>query len=215
MKLLVETTEEFDVLTEENENGEKNMFIEGIFMQAEKVNRNGRIYPRKVMEREVNRFVNEQVLKNTAGGELGHPEGPQVNLDRVSHRITELRMEGNNVVGKALLLDTPTGMTAKNLIKGGFRLGVSSRALGSVKESNDERGGRKVKVVQPDFKLFAVDIVGDPSAPDAMVDAITENTEWVNEDGVWKPIPLKESRVDPYEVSLAKRKSYYDLFRKL
>lgn len=216
MKLLVETTEDFNVIYEEADNGPKKMFIEGVFMQAERVNRNGRVYPKAIMEREVNRYVKEAVSQNTAAGELGHPQGPQMNLDRISHRITSLKMEGNNVVGKALLLNTEAGKTAKALIEGGLRIGVSSRALGSVKESTYPQGGGNVKVVQPDFKLFAVDIVADPSAPEAYVDPLHENVEWIYEDGVWKPKQLQEStQVRRGPTSRKTRDDYYRLFQGL
>lgn len=213
MKLLIETTEDFEVLYEDH-NGEKQMFIEGVFMQAETVNRNGRIYPKAVMEGEVARFTKEQINQGTAAGELGHPQGPQMNLDRISHRIVSLKMDGNNVIGKALVLNTDAGKTAKALIEGGFRMGVSSRALGSVKETTSKMGSGTVKVVQPDFKLFAIDMVSDPSAPDAFVNAIFERTEWECKDGVWVPLNLTESvSVDHREVSRNKRRAYYELFK--
>lgn len=212
MKLLIETTEDFDILYEEV-SGKKQMFIEGIFMQAEKVNRNGRIYPKAVMEREVARFTNEQINQGTAAGELGHPQGPQMNLDKISHRITSLKMDGDNVIGKALVLNTEAGKTAKALIEGGFRMGVSSRALGSVKETTSKMGNGTVKIVQPDFKLFAVDMVSDPSAPDAFVSPIMESTEWECKDGVWVPNDLQESvSVNRDDVSRNTRDSYYKLF---
>ncbi len=213
MKLLIETTEDFEVIYEEH-NGEKQMFIEGIFMQAETVNRNGRIYPKAVMEREVARFTREQISSGTAAGELGHPTGPQMNLDRISHRIVSLKMDGNNVIGKALVLNTEAGKTAKALIEGGFRMGVSSRALGSIKETTSKLGGGTVKVVQPDFKLFAIDMVSDPSAPDAFVNAIFEETDWECKDGVWMPMALTESvSIAQREVSRKQRHEYYELFK--
>lgn len=216
MQLLIETTEDFDIIHEETKSGEKQMFIEGIFMQAERVNRNGRIYPKAVMEREVVRFVKEQVSQNTAGGELGHPEGPQMNLDRISHRIVSLKMEGNDVIGKALIVDTDAGRNAKALLNGGFRMGVSSRALGTVKETTNRLGSGTIKVVQNDFKLFAIDLVSDPSAPDAVVKPLMENTEWVFEDGEWISHQLMECvNVDPVKVSKEIRKNYYNLLKEL
>lgn len=216
MKLLIETTEDFEVIYEEV-SGKKQMFIEGIFMQAETVNRNGRIYPKAVMEGEVARFTKEQINQGTAAGELGHPQGPQMNLDRISHRITSLKMDGNNVIGKALVLDTEAGKTAKALIEGGFRMGVSSRALGTVKETTSKMGSGTVKVVQPDFKLFAIDMVSDPSAPDAFVSPIMEATEWEFRNGVWvSTSKLNESvSIDPHKVSVKTRHAYYNLFKEL
>lgn len=213
MRLLIETTEDFDVLYEEV-NGEKQMFIEGIFMQAEQVNRNGRIYPKAVMEGEVRRFTKEQISQGTAAGELGHPQGPQMNLDRISHRITSLKMDGNNVIGKALVLNTEAGKTAKALIEGGFRMGVSSRALGTTKETTSKMGSGTVKVVQPDFKLFAVDMVSDPSAPDAFVTPIMEDTEWECIDGVWQTVRLQESTdIDTHQISRNTVDAYYKLLK--
>jgi hypothetical protein len=189
MKLITEINEEIKFITEEGDGGKKSMYIEGIFMQAEKQNKNGRMYPMPVMEREVNRYVNEYVNKNRAYGELGHPEGPGINLERVSHMIKELRRDGTNFIGKAKIMDTPYGNIVKNLINEGAQVGVSTRGLGSLVE----KGG--VKIVQDDFYLAtAADIVADPSAPDAFVQGIMENREWVFVDGRWTERDIEESK---------------------
>jgi len=148
-------------------------------MQAEQRNRNGRVYPKAVLENAVNKYMKEQVSRNRAVGELNHPDGPTINLDKVSHRITELSWDGNNVMGKALLLDTPMGRIARGLMEGGVQLGVSSRGMGSL----EQRSG--VSYVKPDFMLATVDIVQDPSAPEAFVNGIMEGVEWVLENGEW------------------------------
>lgn len=170
------------LITEYNENGvrpliesagaEKKYFLEGIFMQAEKQNRNNRIYPRAVLRDAVSRFVAEQVSTGRAVGELNHPEGPQINLDKVSHRITELKWNGDDVCGKALILNTPMGMIVKGLLDGGVKLGVSSRGMGSVESRNGKT------YVKEDFSLATVDIVQDPSAPSAFVEGIMEGVEF-------------------------------------
>jgi len=176
MKLITELVEEVQYVTEAKENGEKQHYIHGIFLQSERKNRNGRIYPKNVMEKEVNRYIAEVMHKNRAYGELGHPEGPQINLDRVSHIITELKWDGDNVIGKAKLTDTPMGNIARGLLGSGANLGVSSRALGSLQPDN--RTG--AMIVQPDLRLAtAADIVADPSAPDAFVEGIMEGVEWI------------------------------------
>ena len=188
MKIITEVTQDLNYLTEAKEGGGKNMFIEGIFMQAEKPNRNGRMYNRGIMEREVQRY---QALINEKRslGELGHPANPSVNLDKVSHLITGLRFEGNDVYGKAKILDTPMGKIAKNFIEEGVRLGVSSRGLGSLKMNKEG-----VNEVQDDFHLATVDIVADPSAPDAFVQGIMENREWMYVDGKgWVAEEIKNS----------------------
>jgi len=173
MKLITELLEDVDYLSEAKEDGEKNHYIRGIFLQADVKNRNGRIYPLDVMDREVNRYVNETVKNGRAYGELGHPMGPQINLDRVSHIIVELKRDGKNFIGKAKLTDTPMGNIAKGLLNSGAKLGVSSRGMGSLKES------KGVMVVQPDYHIAtAADIVADPSAPGAFVEGIMENVEW-------------------------------------
>ena len=177
MKLIKELTEEVEYITEENE-GKKNHYIQGVFLQSEITNRNGRMYPKSVLDREVKNYNEKYIRTNRALGELGHPEGPTVNLDRVSHKITELKEDGNNFVGKAKLLDTPMGNIAKNLLGEGVKLGVSSRGMGTLKRENG------ASVVGEDFMLAtAADIVSDPSAPDAFVEGIMEGKEWVWENG--------------------------------
>jgi hypothetical protein len=174
MKLFTELVENVELITESDENGKKHMFIEGVFLQANIKNRNGRIYPMNVMEREVARYNEEVVGKSRAFGELGHPSGPTINLDRVSHIITELRRDGNNFVGKAKITETPMGQIARGIMESGGQLGVSSRAMGSLKEQNG------IMVVQDDLKIStAADIVADPSAPDAFVKGIMEGVEWI------------------------------------
>ena len=177
MKLIKELNEEVEYITEDKE-GKKNHYIQGVFLQSEITNRNGRMYPKTVLEREVKNYNEKYIRTNRALGELGHPEGPTVNLDRVSHKITELKEDGNNFVGKAKLLDTPMGNIAKNLLGEGVKLGVSSRGMGTLKRENG------ANVVGEDFMLAtAADIVSDPSAPDAFVEGIMEGKEWVWENG--------------------------------
>lgn len=193
MKLIREIVEEVKFFKESSESGKgKSYFIEGIFMQADLVNRNGRRYPGQVMENEVKRYVTESVDKNRAYGELGHPNGPTINLDRVSHMIKDLRMEGCNVIGKAKIMDTPMGNIVKNLMDEGASLGVSSRAMGTLKE----KGG--IMEVQGDFHLAtAADIVADPSAPEAYVNGIMEGAEWVFVEGRgWVEQFVDEARRD-------------------
>ena len=188
MKLITENIEEVNVLVEES-NGKKNLYIEGIFLQSEMKNRNGRIYPFDVLDREVRKYTEQYVNTGRALGELGHPDGPSINLDRVSHKIVELRSEGANFYGKARILDTPMGKIAKSLLDEGVKLGVSSRGMGSLEERNG------VKYVRDDFMLAtAADIVADPSAPDAFVQGIMEGKEWVWDNGI-----LKEYRVSEYK----------------
>ena len=178
MKLIREEIETAKVTITEGKNGKKNHFIEGVFLQGEIKNRNGRMYPLSTLQREAASYNSKYIEKGRALGELGHPDGPTINLDRVSHLITSLKQEGNNYVGKARLLDTPMGNIAKNLIDEGVKLGVSSRGLGTIRE----RDG--VKVVMDDFMLAtAADIVADPSAPDAFVNGIMEGKEWVYNSG--------------------------------
>lgn len=178
MKLIREIVEEVKFVKEANENKGKDYYIEGVFMQAERVNRNGRVYPMGVMLKEVNRYCSESVDKNRAYGELGHPSGPTINLDRVSHMIKELRVDGSNIIGRAKIMDTPMGNIVKNLMDEGASLGVSSRAMGSLKPKNG------VMEVQEDFHLAtAADIVADPSAPDAYVNAVMESADWVYVEG--------------------------------
>ena len=179
MKLIREEIEKVEVLTE-SVNGKKNLFIKGIFLQAEQVNRNGRVYRMPVMEREVKRYNEQYVQKGRALGELGHPDGPTVNLDRVSHKIVELQREGNNFIGKAQILSTPMGKIAESLLKEGVCLGVSSRGIGSLRQTKEG-----FNEVGEDFMLAtAADIVADPSAPDAFVQGIMEGKEWVWDGGV-------------------------------
>tara|TARA_Y100001963_G_scaffold156636_1_gene250743 strand:- start:4704 stop:5354 length:651 start_codon:yes stop_codon:yes gene_type:complete len=190
MKLITEMNEDIQLVSELNEaTGEKEYFIEGIFMQSEQKNRNGRVYPKSVLMNEVKRYNTEYVAKNRAMGELNHPQGPTVNLDRVSHIIKELKQQGNDVYGKAKIMDTPMGRIAKNLIDEGAKLGVSSRGMGTLKQ-NDEG----VNEVQKDFMLAAVDIVADPSAPNAFVNGIMEGAEWVWDNGI-----LVERQVSEYK----------------
>ena len=179
MKLIREEIEKVEVLTEES-NGKKNLFIKGVFLQAEQVNRNGRMYRMPVMEREVKRYTEQYVNKGRALGELGHPDGPTVNLDRVSHKIVELQREGNNFIGKAQILSTPMGKIAESLLKEGVCLGVSSRGIGSLRPTKEG-----FNEVGEDFMLAtAADIVADPSAPDAFVQGIMEGKEWIWDGGV-------------------------------
>jgi len=169
------------VIVEENENGKKDYFIEGVFMQSEIKNRNGRVYPKDVMKKEVARYNKEFVEKDRAFGELGHPDGPTINLDKVSHMITKLEEDGNNYVGRAKILTTPNGQIVRNLIDDGAKLGVSSRGLGSLEQRNG------AQVVKSDFQLAtAADIVADPSAPEAFVEGIMEGVEWYYESGILK-----------------------------
>ena len=179
MRLIREVTESVNLVTENKLGKGKEYFIEGVFLQSELKNRNGRMYPESVMDKEVARYMQEQVENNRAYGELGHPDSPSINLDRVSHLIVSLRKEGTNYIGKAKILETPMGQIARGLLDGGANLGVSSRALGSLKMNEDG-----IQVVQDDFMLStAADIVADPSAPDAYVRGIMENKEWVFVDG--------------------------------
>jgi hypothetical protein len=194
MKLICEVLDEVKLITEEKEDGKKDFFIEGIFMQADLKNRNGRIYPMPVMEKEVNRYVKEYVDTMRAFGELGHPEGPQINLDRVSHMITELKRDGSNIIGRAKILETPMGNIARNIMQGGGAVGVSSRGLGSLKEKNG------IMEVQDDFTLAtAADIVADPSAPGAFVSGIMEGVEWVWDNGL-----LKAQQIELYKEEIEK-----------
>ena len=175
-------------LTEKKEDGTKSVYIEGIFMQAEKPNRNGRIYGRGIMEREVQKYQ-ELINEKRSLGELGHPPNPSINLNQVSHMITGLKFEGNDIYGKAKILDTPMGKIAKNFIEEGVRLGVSSRGLGSVKLNKEG-----VNEVQDDFHLATVDIVADPSAPDAFVQGIMESADWILENGIWKAVQIEQAQ---------------------
>lgn len=186
MKLITEEINKVEFIVEEI-GGKKSMFIEGVFLQTEQPNRNKRVYKRNVMEREVKRYTEQYINNGRALGELGHPDGPTVNLDRVSHKIVSLTQEGNNFIGKAKLLETPMGKIAKNLVEEGVTLGVSSRGIGSLSETR-----QGYKLVGEDFMLAtAADIVADPSAPDAFVQGIMEGKEWVMVGGI-----LKEQEID-------------------
>tara|TARA_R110000823_G_scaffold200078_3_gene331100 strand:- start:1422 stop:2081 length:660 start_codon:yes stop_codon:yes gene_type:complete len=174
MKLITELNDTVNYVTEAKEDGKKNLYIEGVFLQAEVKNRNGRVYPKAVLEREVNRYNEQFVSKGRAFGELGHPDGPQINLDRVSHIIETLKCDGSNWVGRAKITDTPMGNIARGLIESGAQLGVSTRGMGSLKLNREG-----VNEVQDDFHLAtAADIVADPSAPDAFVNGIMEGVEY-------------------------------------
>lgn len=200
MKLITEEIETVEIITEATESGGKTLYISGPFLQAEVVNRNGRKYPGHVMDREVNRYIKEAVSKGRAVGELGHPNGPQINLDRISHKIVELRKEGNNYIGKAKILNTPAGQIARGLIEDGVQLGVSSRGMGSLKPRNG------INEVQDDFYLAtAADIVHDPSAPDAFVNGIMEGVEWVWDNGL-----LKAQQLESYKAQVNKASSSVD-----
>ena len=189
MKLICELQESVEYELIEEGDKPKQYFIEGIFMQSEKKNKNGRVYPLPVLEKEVNRYVKEYVETKRAFGELGHPDGPTVNLDRASHMITDLRKEGKNFVGRAKVLDTPNGKIVKCLIDEGARLGVSSRGMGTLKPD------KKAQVVQNDFYLAtAADIVADPSAPNAFVEGIMEGVEWIWDNGLLKAQDVERAR---------------------
>lgn len=190
MKLIREVTESVKLVTESKLGKGKDYYIEGIFLQSKIKNRNGRMYPEQVMDREVGRYMESLVKNNRAYGELGHPDTPSINLDRVSHLIVDLRKEGTNYIGKAKILETPMGNIARGLLDGGANLGVSSRALGSLRMNKEG-----VQVVQDDFMLStAADIVADPSAPDAFVRGIMESVEWVFVDGKFEQRQIEESK---------------------
>ena len=190
MKLISEEAIEVNFVTEEDDNKKKNYFIEGIFMQSETKNRNGRVYPKVILQKEVKRYTEKFINTKRAFGELGHPDGPTVNLERVSHMITELVEDGDNFLGRAKIMDTPYGKIVKNLIDEGAKLGVSSRGMGSLKPVQDG-----LQEVQSDFYLAtAADIVADPSAPDAFVSGIMEDKEWVWDNGL-----IKEKEIVEYQ----------------
>ena len=196
MKLITETIEDVQVLTEER-NGKKDYKIKGVFMQADIKNRNGRVYPVETLAKEVRRYSKEFIEKKRAFGELGHPDGPTVNLERVSHMITSLKSEGKNFIGEAKIMDTPYGKIVKGLIDEGAQLGVSSRGMGSLVQKN---GGN---YVGKDFYLAtAADIVADPSAPDAFVEGIMENKEWI-----WDNGEIKAKDIEEYKRYIEKAKS--------
>ena len=195
MKLISEEATNVEFLTETSKSGGKNYFIEGIFMQSETKNRNGRIYPKSILQKEAKRYTTEFIKKKRAFGELGHPDGPTVNLERVSHMIEELEEVDQNFMGRAKILDTPYGKIVKNLIDEGAQLGVSSRGMGSLKP-----GRNGISEVQGDFYLAtAADIVADPSAPDAFVAGIMEGKEWIWDNGL-----LKETQIQEYKDKIEK-----------
>ena len=200
MKLITEQIEPVEILTEEKD-GKKSTYIKGVFLQTEITNRNGRMYKYETMEREVGKYNEEFIKRGRALGELGHPEGPTINLDRVSHKIVELQPEGKNFIGKAKLLETPMGKIAKNLLEEGVQLGVSSRGLGSLRKEGT------TSIVADDFILStAADIVADPSAPDAFVEGIYEGKEWCLVDGA-----IKEAQLDAVKQSLDNAPSSQEL----
>jgi hypothetical protein len=217
MKLITEYTENdtLQCIIEKKEDGEKNYVIEGVFAQADQKNRNGRVYPKAIMEAAVGKYDKEQIQKNRAVGELNHPEGPTVNLDKVSHRITEMKFSGNDVVGKAQILDTPMGKIVKGLLDGGVQLGVSTRGMGSLEQRNG------AMVVKDDFILSTVDIVQDPSAPDAFVNGIMEGVDWVWDNGVLKPQVIEQMETEIknapkpvlYETSVREFKNFLSLLK--
>ena len=206
MKLITEEITDAQYIVEEN-SGKKDYKIKGIFMQSETKNKNGRIYPKNILEREVMRYNREFINKNRAFGELGHPDGPTVNLERVSHMIKSLYPEGNNFIGEAKVLDTPYGKIVKNLIDEGARLGVSSRGMGTLTSSNG------ANYVKDDFYLAtAADIVADPSAPEAFVEGIMEGKEWVWNNGVLKEQEINELKL---QVEQARRTQLADIQAKV
>ena len=216
MKLISEYTENnLEVIIEANENGKKKYIIEGVFAQAETKNRNGRIYPMPVIEKAVGKYVGDQVSKGRAVGELNHPEGPTVNLDKVSHKIESLDIKGKDVVGRATILETPMGQIVKGLLDGQVQLGVSTRGMGSLQNNGT------AMVVKPDFILNAVDIVQDPSAPSAFVNGIIEGVEWVWNNGIIEPQAIemmeteikKAPRADLYETQVREFKNFLSLLK--
>ena len=187
MKLISESLENVKFLKEEDDNGKKNYKIKGVFMQGGIKNRNGRVYPVEVLQKEIQRYNEKFVDENRAYGELGHPEGPTVNLDRVSHMVTSLKQDGKDFIGEAKIMDTPMGKIVKNIMDEGGKLGVSSRGMGSLEQKNG------ANYVKPDFMLAAAaDIVADPSAPNAFVQGIMEGKEWIWDNGLLKEVELQE-----------------------
>ena len=216
MKLIAEYNENnIECLVEANKDGSKNHFIEGVFMQSEQKNRNGRVYPKAIMEKAVDKYVKEQVKTKRAVGELNHPDGPTVNLDKVSHLIEALDWDGNDVVGKARILETPMGQIVKGLLDGGVQLGVSTRGMGSLEQRNG------VMYVKDDFMLNTVDIVQDPSAPTAFVNGIMEGVEWVWNNGIVEAQVIekmeteikKAPRADLYETQVREFKNFLSLMK--
>lgn len=216
MKLIREVYEQTSTIVENKLGKGKEYFIEGVFLQSELKNRNGRMYPEHIMDKEVGRYMKEYVEKNRAYGELGHPDTPSINLDRVSHLIVSLRKEGTNYIGKAKILETPMGMIARGLLDGGANLGVSSRALGSLQTNNEG-----VQIVQDDFMLStAADIVADPSAPDAFVRGIMESKEWVFVDGKYVEKHIEEvkstiKKTSSRNLQEAKIRAFQDFLSKI
>ena len=211
MKLITEHNDvELSYITEEKD-GKKQLVIEGVFMQADKKNRNGRIYPKAVLENAVNKYDSEQVSKGRAVGELNHPEGPTINLDKVSHKITELNWQGNNVVGKATVLNTPMGQIVQGLMEGGVQLAVSSRGMGSLEPRNG------TNYVKGDFMLNAIDVVQDPSAPQAFVNGVMEGVEWILENGTFKvqEIEKLETEIKESASPEMQMKAFKDFLSKL
>lgn len=216
MKLLVETNEDFEYITESTKDGKKNYYVHGPFMQSEIINGNGRVYPKQVLEGAVAKYIDKYVSKNRGAGELNHPNTPVLNPDRISHLVTELYFDKNNVIGKAKILeDTICGKQAKALIEGGFNLGISSRSVGSLKEGVFEgKGG--IKIVQPDLVISCLDLVANPSGPDCYLQGIMEESEWIMLNGEWVQNNLedaqkrirKASRKDVEDVALQIFESY-------
>jgi len=217
MKLISEFVDHqigYNIITEEK-TGKKNYVIEGVFAQADMKNRNGRIYPKPIMEKAINSYNDKQVSKGRAVGELNHPEGPTVNLDKVSHKIEELKFQGNDVMGKATVLNTPMGMIVQGLLDGGVQLGVSTRGMGSLVNQNN------VMVVKDDFILNAIDIVQDPSAPSAFVNGVMEGVDWIWNNGILEAQTIekmeteikKAPRKDLYEVQVREFKNFLSLIK--
>ena len=203
MKLISEQwSDDIHYITEENpKTGKQDTFIEGVMLQTEVKNKNGRIYPKEIMQKEVARYTKQYINEKRAYGELGHPEGPTINLERTSHLITSLKEDGNNFVGKAKVLSTPMGEIVKNLLADGARLGVSSRGMGSLKASKREGG---TQMVQSDFQLAtAADIVADPSAPDAFVNGVMEGVEWIWDNGV-----IKAQKIEEYKHEIQRARTH-------
>jgi hypothetical protein len=217
MKLISEFVDHqigYNIITEEK-SGKKKYVIEGVFAQADMKNRNGRIYPKGIMEKAIGNYVEKQVSKGRAVGELNHPEGPTVNLDKVSHKIESLQFEGNDVMGKATVLDTPMGMIVQGLLDGGVQLGVSTRGMGSLQQQAG------AMVVKDDFMLNAIDIVQDPSAPSAFVNGVMEGVDWVWDNGILSAQTIekmeteikKAPRKDLYEVQVREFKNFLSLLK--
>jgi len=216
MKLITEYNEnDVQCIVEKKEDGSKKYLIEGVFAMADSKNRNGRIYPKAILEKAVDKYVTDQVNTKRAVGELNHPEGPTVNLDKVSHLITDLKFEGNNVMGKAQVLETPMGQIVKGLLEGGVQLGVSTRGMGSLEQRNG------AAVVKDDFILNTVDIVQDPSAPNAFVNGIMEGVDWVWNNGIIEARAIEEMeteikqapRTDLYETQVREYKNFLSLLK--